>query len=431
MGTTRHFLYLSASWTVFLALASSLGGCASMDSLERGGGGRVHDAPYEEVYQSAIASLEENGFFVEREDQEKGQIFAKSGVYRPGFWPCSGNLVGIFLDRVGSGKTKVDIEEKLVWTTQTFVCEEKAQAIAVKLAQYLREKTFTSSQAGASTTSSDEAVVTPSDVDRPPTGKVASKKNAYALVIGIERYREKLPKADFAAHDAKIMGQYLTHALGYPEENVVVLLNDRATRTDLEKYIESWLPNHVEKDSSVFVYFSGHGAPNTTTGDAYLVPFDGDAAFVDKTGYPLKRLYEQLGKLPTQEIVVVLDSCFSGAGGRSVIAKGTRPMVLSVENPILAAGKTIVLAASSGDQVSSTYQQKSHGLLTYFLLKGLRGAADTNNDGTIDMAELYDYLKPQVSRVARREFNNDQTPQLVGSPEVLKKGVRLVEKPAP
>lgn len=270
-----------------------------------------------------------------------------------------------------------------------------------------------------------------SDVDIPPTVRSVPKKNAYALVIGIEQYREKLPKADFAAHDAKIVGQYLHKVVGYPEENVVVLLNDRATRTDIEKYVESWLPNHVEKDGSVFVYFSGHGVPNVKTGDAYLVPFDGDPAFVEKTGYPVKRLYEALEKLPTKETVVMLDSCFSGAGGRSVIAQGTRPMVLSVENPILAAGKTVVLAASAGDQVSSTYQQKSHGLLTYFFLKGLGGEADANKDGSVELAELYDYLKPQVSRVARREYNNDQTPQLVGSPEALKKGVKLVEKPAP
>lgn len=124
----------------------------------------------------------------------------------------------------------------------------------------------------------------------------------------------------------------------------------------------------------------------------------------------------------------MLDSCFSGAGGRSVIAKGMRPMVLSVENPVLAKGKIVVLAASSGAQVSSTYDQKSHGLLTYFFLKGLRGEADRNQDGRIDLGEVFDYLKPQVERTARREFHNEQTPQLLGSPDRLTKGVRLVER---
>jgi uncharacterized caspase-like protein len=267
-----------------------------------------------------------------------------------------------------------------------------------------------------------------SDVDTIPPWRAKARPHAYAVVIGIESYREQLPKADFGAQDARTIGAYLTRVMGYPEENVATLVNERATRTDIEKYVESWLPNRVEKNDTVFVYFSGHGAPNPKTGDAYLVPYDGDPTFVDKTGYSVKRLYEQLGKLPAKEVMVMLDSCFSGAGGRSVIAPGARPMMLTVENPLLASGKTVVLAASAGDQISSTYQQKGHGLLTYFFLKGLQGEADTNKDGSVDLSELFAYVKPQVSRVARREFNNEQTPQLLGSPEMLTKGVRLIER---
>jgi len=270
-----------------------------------------------------------------------------------------------------------------------------------------------------------------SDVDRVPVRSSAPRKNAYAIVIGIEQYREKLPKADFADRDAKLVGEYLTKVMGYPEENVVVRTNDKASMNDLAKYLESWLPNNVEKDGSVFIYYSGHGAPNTKTGDAYLVPYDGDPTFVEKTGYPLKKLYAQLESLPTKDITVVLDSCFSGAGGRSVIGKGLRPMGLSMEHSISAAGKAVVLAASSGDQVSSTYEEKGHGLLTYFFLKGLQGEGDLNKDGNIDMAELYEYVKPSVSRIARKQYNNEQTPQLLGSPDSLKKGGgRLLERTA-
>jgi hypothetical protein len=268
-------------------------------------------------------------------------------------------------------------------------------------------------------------VIPPSDVDKVPEGKVA-RKNAYAVVVGIEQYRQKLPKADFAAHDAQVMNDYLIKTLGLQEENVALLTDDHAARTDLEKYLEKWLPNRVEKGDTVFIYFSGHGAPNPKTGEAYMVPYDGDPAYIDTTGYPLKRLYEQLATLPAKEVVVMLDSCFSGAGGRSVIAKGMRPMGLSVETPVQAKGKTVVLAASSGDQVSSTYDPKGHGLFTYFLLKGLQGEADQNKDGAVDLQEVFDYLKPQVERIARREYNNEQTPQLLGNHDLLLKGIPLV-----
>jgi len=270
-----------------------------------------------------------------------------------------------------------------------------------------------------------------SEVDTAPPLAGDRRADAYALVIGIESYRQNLPKADFAIRDARVVADYLTRSLGYKEENVALLLNDRAAKTDLEKYIEGWLLNRVEKNNSVFVYFSGHGAPNPKTGKGFLVPYDGDPSFIDQTGYPLDRLYDSLGKLPAKEVVVMLDSCFSGAGGRSVIAKGMKPMVLSMENPVLAGGKTVVLAASSSDQVSSAYEPKGHGLLTYFFLKGLQEEGDRNKGGRIDLVKLFDYIKPQVERVARRELNNQQTPQLIGSPEMLKRGVPLLEQPKP
>ena len=270
-----------------------------------------------------------------------------------------------------------------------------------------------------------------SDVDTVPSAAARLRRSAYAVVIGIEQYREKLPKADFADRDAKLMADYLTKVLGYPEENVVIRVNERATGKDLEKYVENWLPNNVEKGGTVFVYYSGHGAPNPRTGEAYLVPYDGDPTFVEATGYPLRRLYAALEKLPAKDITVVLDSCFSGAGGRSVLAKGAKPMVLTVENTVLAGGKTAVLAASAGDQISSAYQEQGHGLLTYFFLKGLQGEADLNKDGAIDLAEIYEYVKPNVQRIARKQYNNEQTPQLLASPELLRKGGgKLVEKSA-
>ncbi|MCL4456343.1 MAG: caspase family protein [Nitrospirae bacterium] len=259
---------------------------------------------------------------------------------------------------------------------------------------------------------SPSVIVIKSDVDELPAVKAKPNKNSYAIVIGIESYRQKLPKADFATADAKTMTEYLTKVMGYPEENVVTLLNDKASMSDLTKYFEKWLSNNVEKDSTVFVYYSGHGAPNPKTGDAYLVPFDGDPSFIAETGYSLKRLYDNLGKLQAKEIIVALDSCFSGAGGRSVIAKGARPLVMAMES-LQIPQKIAVLSAASADQISSTYEDKGHGLFTYFMLKGIKGEGDANNDGKIEIEELFEYIKPNVEKIARKNYNNEQSPQII------------------
>ena len=254
-----------------------------------------------------------------------------------------------------------------------------------------------------------------SDVDDLPAIKTRPNKNSYAIVIGIEQYRQKLPKADFAVSDAKLVSEYLTKVMGVPEENIVTLTNEHASKSDFEKYFEKWLSNNAEKDSTIFIYYSGHGAPNTKTGDAYLVPYDGDPSFIEQTGYPLRKLYESLNKLQAKEIIVALDSCFSGAGGRSVIAKGARPLVTNLQSNMVLSKNMIVLSASSGDQTSSTYDEKGHGLFTYFMLKGIKNEDVIRSDGSIAIIDLFSYLKPEVERIARKQYNNEQTPQLMGA----------------
>ncbi len=254
-----------------------------------------------------------------------------------------------------------------------------------------------------------------SDVDEIPAATRKANRSSYAVVIGIEKYRQKLPQADYAAADAGTVAEYLTKLMGYPEENIVTLTNENATNVDLVKYFERWLPNNVEGGSSVFIYYSGHGAPDPRTGEAYLVPYDGDPTFIAETGYPLERLYKTLGRLKAKNITVVLDSCFSGAGGRSVLAQGARPLVMNLKKSQAVSRNTSVLAAASGSQISSTYREKGHGLLTYFFLKGIKNEGLIEQDGSIAMGDLFTYLKPQVERIARKQYNNEQTPQLIES----------------
>jgi hypothetical protein len=124
-------------------------------------------------------------------------------------------------------------------------------------------------------------------------------------------------------------------------------------------------------------------------------------------------MYGALGKLPAKKIVVALDSCFSGAGGRSVIAKGARPLVMNLQNNRVLTKNMTVMSASSGDQISSTYDEKGHGLFTYFMLKGIKNEDVLKPDGSIKMEDLFGYIKPQVERIARKQYNNEQTPQLI------------------
>lgn len=244
-----------------------------------------------------------------------------------------------------------------------------------------------------------------SDVEA-PAFRLPEDDSKFALVVGVESY-QALPKADHAGRDARAVKAHLL-GLGYPERNIILLVDQQAGKSGLEKYLESWLQRNTDAGSKVLFYFSGHGAPNPEDGQAYLMPWDGDPKFLEATGYPVKRLYAKLNALKAKKIVVAMDSCFSGTGGRSVLAKGARPLVGKVDLGEGIAGRVTALSASAGDEISGIDEASGHGLFTYQLLKALGARA-----GRATMKDLFDALSPKVRDAARRD-NRDQTPQLIG-----------------
>lgn len=250
------------------------------------------------------------------------------------------------------------------------------------------------------------------DIDLVPKGGLPPSDENFAVVIGVEKYRDIAAGADYAEKDARTAMLYLRDYLGVPEQNIKLLTGDRASRSDFAKILELWLPLQVTPESKVYIYYSGHGAPDPNSQQAFLLPYDGDPKALELTAYPLKRLYEKLGDLHAKQVIVALDSCFSGAGGRSVIAQGARPLMAKVEAGRLDPAKNItVFAAASGDEITGSYEPQKHGLFTYYFLRGLRGDADADGDGWVSVDEEYSYLKKNVSRQANRD-SRQQTPQL-------------------
>jgi uncharacterized caspase-like protein len=240
-----------------------------------------------------------------------------------------------------------------------------------------------------------------SDVDAIPDLKADPRLADLAIVIGIETY-QTLPKSNYSKSDAQTVKGYLK-ALGFQERNIELIVDQRATKSAFEKAVEAWLPNQTTKSSTIFVYFSGHGAPEPATGEAYMVPYDGDPNYLSVTGYPLKKLYARLAKLEAKEIIVVLDSCFSGSGGRSVLAKGARPLVMMTATGSLPSN-IAVLTATQGSQISTSSPEKGHGVFTYYFLQAIK-------EGRKDLAEIYETIKPQVEDDAK-QLNVQQSPSL-------------------
>ncbi|MDQ8145989.1 MAG: caspase family protein [Gemmatimonadota bacterium] len=251
-----------------------------------------------------------------------------------------------------------------------------------------------------------------------------SNPDAIAIIIGNRSY-QNAPAVAFASNDAAVMKQYAERALGIRPGNVFLL--EDATLTNLKVWFgDQGNPNGRLKDlvkpgrTEVFVFYSGHGAPDPRAERAYLMPADADANRLSLTGLPVDMLYENLAALNAKHVTVVLDACFSGAsGGGEMLITSASPIGMQVRDPAarFAAGNATIIAAAEGQQLANWYPEMRHGMLTYFFLKGLQGGADANRDGRISVGEIRAYLTDPADGLpyeARRVHGREQTPQVFG-----------------
>jgi hypothetical protein len=53
-----------------------------------------------------------------------------------------------------------------------------------------------------------------------------------------------------------------------------------------------------------------------------------------------------------------------------------------------------VFAAAFGEQISTTYKEKEHGLFTYSLLKGIKNEHVVKQDTSLAVGDLFTYVRP-------------------------------------
>lgn len=97
-----------------------------------------------------------------------------------------------------------------------------------------------------------------------------------------------------------------------------------------------------------------------------------------------------------------------------MLLKNISPVFITVENPVLIKENTMVFTSATGDQVSSWYPEMKHTLFTYYFLKSLQGAGDSNKDKTLTVDEMKNYLNDNIPYMARRLNSREQTPQVFG-----------------
>lgn len=255
------------------------------------------------------------------------------------------------------------------------------------------------------------------DVDKNIPVTDMKRPHAYALIIGNEDYTKYQPGLStesnvlFALNDARTFARYTENTLGISKRNIFLLEN--AIGSEMNREIER-LAKLIEIENGqaeIFVFYAGHGFPDETTHQSYIMPVDISGANVT-SAISLGGLYGKLTRFPAKQVTIFLDACFSGAGREAGLLAARSVRIKPNEE--LVSGNLIVFSASRGDQMALPYREKQHGLFTYFLLKSIQ-----ESKGNITCNELFEKVKNEVTLSAVRELGKEQNPSVIFSPQVL------------
>ncbi len=228
--------------------------------------------------------------------------------------------------------------------------------------------------------------------------------NAHALVIGITNYQYINPLPLVA--DAREIYNLLVdqNYCAYPPQNVQLLLEEQATQAEIRQGLAD-LAQRTDQDSTVFIYFSGHGGQITSGpgAGAYVLPVD--------TRYPSDDAWatsaisgaeftNALNAILARKVVVAFDCCHA-AGVGSPKDAATAPMFKaglpdSYYEALKSGRGRVILASSRSNEYSYVLAGAQLSLFTTQLLAGLRGGI-VSRDGMIRIFDLFEYLQPRVT----------------------------------
>lgn len=216
-------------------------------------------------------------------------------------------------------------------------------------------------------------------------------RSSWALVVGINAYQHSSP-LEYACQDAKAIKELLTTKLGFPNENVELLLDENASRSRIMCSFLRFAEDHIHRDDRIVFFFAGHGC--TRTGHrgevGYLVPQDGAAENLS-TLIRWDDLTRNAELIAAKHLIFLMESCYGGlAVGRALPPGSSRflkDMLQRYSRQVLTAGKADEVVADAGGP------RQGHSIFTGHLLHALEGAAATP-DGIISanavMAHVYD-----------------------------------------
>ncbi len=251
----------------------------------------------------------------------------------------------------------------------------------------------------------------PEDINLAALREAQSMK-VWAVVVGIASYNH-MPTLRYTDDDAYRIYAFLKSPEGgaLPDEQIRLLIDEDATKEKITRAMRDVFMRAGPNDL-VLLYYSGHGLKG-----AFLpIDFDG---FNNRLEH--EEVKAVLEESPAKYKLVLADACHSGS--LLAMKSGEVENVLTKYYTSLTRAQpgTALIMSSKSEETSLESSGLRQGVFSHFLIRGLKGEADVNNDRLVTIRELYDFISKNVrdytgrrqSPILEGEFDPNMTVSVV------------------
>jgi|GEM_PF-907657 len=266
---------------------------------------------------------------------------------------------------------------------------------------------------------------------------ISTAANNKAILIGVSQYEDsEINDLAYADEDVKSFSSILLNIANYKKSDVTILLNNQARKTAIMNAVVD-LVKKSQKDplDSLIFMFAGHGIPDNIYShntNSFLAPYDAmvsqffhegnSGAISNETFINRAWLVKQLSAVKAKSVIIILDSCYSGAKdfgelfamnmGFAVSYNKSNPdvaerglTVIKKTGNVITEKKIAFLASSKNNQVAAEYKELQHGALSYCIfeyINSLRKATPNNDSVNVTIGSLYSNISTLFDNVQVR-----------------------------
>lgn len=244
-----------------------------------------------------------------------------------------------------------------------------------------------------------------------------TQAETYFVGFGANRYphlseRSALP---YCSEDVHRVAETLKSRCGVLNERSLFLFVEdegREKREPTASNLREQLPEFLRKlreDDTLIMFGSCHGSRDPQTGRGYLQLADANPANPIGSSLDLIWLRDQLLSCPPRTVVLLLDACHAGSIGAPangqvapLTKKDFEVLFSPRQTPNLGGEKFLcALLSSAASETSALWLAEKQSLFTFWLCRGLEGAADVNGNGAVSLDELFEFTEQQVGKTAK------------------------------